>query len=205
MEPSPFKSAREKAELSAAEVVRATRLSPRIVSAIDEGRYDLLPAGIYARTAVRTYAKAVGLDPTAALAHVHASLPDAPLDLLVLAELRTPKERRGGGLRYAAAAIVDAAVVVSIVAAVTLVCSVVCDLMPTTLLKIGAAPIGVVCTVPVVLYFWLLGATDVRTVGPWLLDLEILPPPNGPLSLRLLAGRGLSYVLKEVGFALTAE
>jgi helix-turn-helix protein len=200
MELVSFKAAREHAGLGAEDIARATRLSPRIVSAIEEERYDLLPAGIYARTAVRAYATAAGLDAEAALAHVQAQLPEAPLDLLAIAELRTSTERRTGRLRFALAAIVDAAVVLSMVAAVILVCSLVCHLMPTTLLKVGAAPIGVVSLVPVVLYFFLLGATNVRTVGPWLMDLDILPPPEGPLSLQVWAQRGVTYVLREAGF-----
>jgi cytoskeleton protein RodZ len=57
-----LKRAREEAGLSVADVTRRTRLSPRIVAAIEAERYDLLPAGIYARTSVRAYALAVGVD-----------------------------------------------------------------------------------------------------------------------------------------------
>src|SRR5206468_3113494 len=131
METSVFKSARHTAGMSVDDVVRATRLSPRLVAAIDAGRYDLLPAGIYARTAVRAYAAAVGLDATAVVAEVRPLLPDARLDMLEVAELRAAREDRHPGLRYFLAAAVDGAVVLLIAGAIATVCGAVCQLMPT--------------------------------------------------------------------------
>jgi hypothetical protein len=205
MESRTFNRARQKAGLTVDDVVRVTRLSPRIVSAIDEGHYDRLPSGLYARTAVRQFAAAVGLDSGAALAEVLAELPAAPLDLIAMADLREHEQPRSLGARYLLAAAVDVSVVLLIAAAITVVCSAVCQMMPAALVKSAPAPIFVVCTTPVILYFWILGATDVRTVGPWLFDLEILPRSDGPLSLRAWVRRGLSYVLCEVRFALMAD
>ncbi len=205
MESLSFRTARQNAGLTVDDVVRRTGLSPRVVSAIDEGRYDLLPSGLYARTAVRQFAVAIGLDAAAALAAVQAALPQAPLDLVAIADLRRHERQRSPGGRYLLAAAVDAAVVLLMAAAITLVCCVVCQMMPAALLKSAPAPIGIVCTTPVILYFWILGATDVRTVGPWLFDLEILPRSDGPLSLKSWLRRGLSYVLREVRFALMAD
>jgi hypothetical protein len=201
MEPVSFKTARQKARLTVDDVARLTRLSPRIVSAIDEGRYDRLPAGLYARTAVRAFASAVGLDSASALAAVQAELPEAPLDLVVIADLRKREEHRGRGAQYLLAAAVDAGVLLVIAAGITTVCGALCHMMPAALVARAPAQIGVVCMTPIVLYFWILGATDVRTVGPWLFDLEILPRSDGPLSLRAWMRRGLSYVVHEARFA----
>ena len=55
-----------------------TALSPSIVRRIDEGRFDELPGGLYARSYVRTFAEAVGISPEAALKDVELLLPGAP-------------------------------------------------------------------------------------------------------------------------------
>jgi transcriptional regulator with XRE-family HTH domain len=192
--------AREQSGLSAADVARRTRLSPRIVAAIEEERFELLPAGLYARTAVRTYAQAVGWDPDAALAAVHGRLPQAPLDLAELAELRT-SPRRVRREHYAAAAALDAALLLLIDAAVVCICATTCGLPPSILLAAAPGSMAILCSTPIVLYFWLLGATDVRTAGPWLLGVQILPRPEGPLSFEDWWRRGFLYVAREVKLA----
>ena len=55
-----------------------TALSPSVLRHLDEGRFELLPSGVYARSYVRTFAAAVGLDPEAALAELESLLPGAP-------------------------------------------------------------------------------------------------------------------------------
>lgn len=204
MEWLSFKRARQDAGLTVDDVARLTRLSPRIVSAIDEGHF-CLPSGLYARTAVRQFAAAVGLDGAAALSAVQAQLPEAPLDLVAIADLQKHEPHRSLGARYLLAAAVDAGVVLLIAATITIACSVVCQMMPAALVKSAPAPFALVCATPVILYFWILGATGVRTAGPWLFDLEILPRSDGPLSLHAWARRGLSYVLRELRFALMAD
>jgi hypothetical protein len=46
-----------------AAIASRTGVREPLLRAIDQGRFSDLPAGIYGRTAVRSYAKAVGLDP----------------------------------------------------------------------------------------------------------------------------------------------
>lgn len=60
------------------DVVAQTRLSPRLVTLLDEGRLDELPAGLYARSAVRVFATAIGIDPDAAVARLEPFLPRPP-------------------------------------------------------------------------------------------------------------------------------
>jgi Helix-turn-helix domain len=214
---SLLKRAREHADLSVSDITRLTRLSPRIVSAIEDEQYERLPAGIYARTAVRAYAAAVGLDAAAVLTDLRPRLPEAPLDLLALAELRAPERHRPstplgprpstplGALwpyRFTLAAAVDAALLLSLAGAIVFVCAAACRLEPSALLRTAPTSMLFLCSTPVVLYFWLLGATDVRTAGPWLLDVEILPRSQGPLSLGRWLSRGLLYVVREVKLAV---
>jgi hypothetical protein len=197
---SHLKGIRERAGLSAGDIARLTNLPRHTVCAIDEERYDALPAGIYARASVRAYARALGLDTKLALEAVRHQLPDAPLDFLALAELRTPK-RCAGYRGYALAAVIDATVLLSLLALIVGVCSAFCALTPFGLLSSHPVPLAVLCTTPVALYFWLLGAAGVPTVGPWLLDLEILPACAGPLTLDAWLQRGLLYVGRECKLA----
>jgi transcriptional regulator with XRE-family HTH domain len=191
-----LKKARQARGLTSSDVARETRLSPRTIAAIEEGRFDDLPAGLYARTSVRAYAGAVGLDPAEVLAEVQPLLPDAPLDLLALAEAR--KSRTSNGRRYVLAGAIDAGLLLVLNGAIVLVCAAACGTEPFHLL--GAAPgsMSVLCGTTAGLYFWLLGATGVGTAGPRMLDVEILPRLHGPIALNLLLRRGAAYVAREV-------
>ena len=196
-----LKCVRERAGVSAADIARLTGLSPRTIAAIDEERYGELPAGIYARASVRAYAQALGLDSASVLENLQPQLPDAPLDLLELAELRAPKRR---GARYVLAAAIDALVLLIIVAAILWVCSAFCARAPFQLLRTAPAAMAILCATPIALYFWLLGATGVSTLGPWLLEIEILPAFEGPLSFDAWLQRGLLYPAREVKLAVGA-
>jgi len=196
-----LRGVRERAGVSAADIARLTGLSPRTIAAIDEERYDELPAGIYARSSVRAYARALGLNPAPVLEALQPQLPAARLDLLALAELRAPKPRAAG---YVLAAGIDALVLLAIVVAILRVCSAFCALPPFELLRTAPAAMAIVCATPIPLYFWLLGATGVSTLGPWLLDVEILPAFEGPLSFEAWLHRGVLYPAREFKLAVNA-
>jgi transcriptional regulator with XRE-family HTH domain len=193
-----MKAARQARGLTASDIARETRLSPRTITAIEDGRFNDLPAGLYARTSVRAYAGAVGLDAAEVLAELRPLLPDAPLDLLALADVRKLRAENGTR-RYFLAGAIDAGVLLAINAAIIFVCAAACGTRPTQLL--GAAPgsMSLLCGTTIGLYFWLLGATDVRTAGPWILDVEILPRAHEPMALNLLLRRGALYIAREVG------
>jgi hypothetical protein len=114
-----------------------------------------------------------------------------------MAELRTSRARQTTR-RYGLAGIIDAAILIAIAGAILVICAAVCGVSAFQLLLAAPAPMMLLCSTPVVLYFWLLGATGVRTAGPWLLDLEILPPVRGPLSLNELWHRGAAYLRREL-------
>jgi transcriptional regulator with XRE-family HTH domain len=190
-----LREAREARGLAPQDVVRATGLTPRVVAAIEDGRFDELPAGLYARSFVRAYAAAVGLDPPEVLRDFGPLLPDAPLDLLALAELR--RSAATGRWRYLAAAIVDAAILLGIDTATLHVSAAVCGVAPWHLLKAAPGSLLVLSATTTALYFWLLGAT-VGTAGPRLFAVEILPPVRGAIALRALLARGVAYLTREV-------
>lgn len=70
--------ARINSQLTLAQIGVRTALSPTVLRHIDEGRFEQLPSGVYARSYVRAYASAVGLDPDEALAQVEPYLPGLP-------------------------------------------------------------------------------------------------------------------------------
>ena len=192
-----LKTARQARGLTSSDIARETRLSPRTITAIEEGRFNDLPAGLYARTSVRAYAVAIGLDPAEVLAELQPQLPSARLDLLALADARK-RHRSNGTHRYVLAGAIDVAVLLAINAAIVLVCAAACSTRPFHLL--GAAPgsMSLLWGTAAGLYFWLLGATDVRTAGPWMVGVEILPRAHGPMALNLFLRRGVAYVAREI-------
>jgi transcriptional regulator with XRE-family HTH domain len=63
-------------------IARRTGVRPSCLQAIEAARYEDLPRGIYARSAVKAYAEALGFDVAAALAEVGPLLPttEDPID-----------------------------------------------------------------------------------------------------------------------------
>lgn len=91
--PSPvterLKHAREARGLSHRQIADVTRLSARVIQALEEGRLHQLPPGIYRRSIVRAVAREVGLDPEALLRAFLDEYPDAvplPVSASVVAE-----------------------------------------------------------------------------------------------------------------------
>ena len=74
---NPLHNARVTGGIRLSEVAARTCLSPRIVRLIDAGEIDRLPGGLYARSYVRAFADAVGLNPESALRELAERLPPA--------------------------------------------------------------------------------------------------------------------------------
>lgn len=70
-----LKEARATKRLSLEEVERDTRISRRYLDALERGDYELLPAPVYARGFMRSYADYLGLDPAEAVMSMPAQLP----------------------------------------------------------------------------------------------------------------------------------
>ena len=60
-----LQSARERRGLSLDELAHRTKISVRVLRAIESNAFDLIPHGIFTRGFLRAYAREVGLDPTA--------------------------------------------------------------------------------------------------------------------------------------------
>lgn len=58
-----LKRERELRNISLDMVAEISKLSPRYILAIEEGNFDYLPKGAFLKGFIRSYAKAVGLDP----------------------------------------------------------------------------------------------------------------------------------------------
>jgi cytoskeletal protein RodZ len=75
-----LQSARERRGLSLDELARRTKISVRVLRAIESNAFDMVPQGIFIRGFLRAYAREVGLDPTATVEQYLARLDtgDAP-------------------------------------------------------------------------------------------------------------------------------
>ena len=73
--------ARISAGLPLEEVARRTRISPGLLKLIDDGQFERLPGGIYARSYVRTVAKILSVDPDEAVRALTPLMRDGALGL----------------------------------------------------------------------------------------------------------------------------
>ena len=76
-----LRRAREASGLSRADIARQTRISERMLAALEDGNYAVLPARTYATGFARSYARAVGLDADAIVAQVRRDLDGAAAPL----------------------------------------------------------------------------------------------------------------------------
>ncbi len=75
-----FRKARESKKLSLDEVSNVTKISSRMLKAIEEENFDLLPGGVFNKGFIRAYAKHVGLDPEDAVTEYLAAIQQSELD-----------------------------------------------------------------------------------------------------------------------------
>ncbi len=75
-----FRKAREKKELSFDDVSNVTKISSRMLQAIEEERFDQLPGGVFNKGFIRAYAKHLGLNSEEAVTDYLACLRQAQID-----------------------------------------------------------------------------------------------------------------------------
>ena len=187
---NPLGAARRARGLSLADIASSTRLSPRHVQAIDEGRFADLPAGIYGRAYVRAVARAVDLD-VAELDSILSLLPPAPDPLPVLEEAAKPRVSRAPGARVARvclAATLDALLLLVWSAAEVALVAAACRIRVGTLLTSEPVPLLVLCVTTWVAYFILLAGVQGRTAGQIICGFAA-PRSDAPLSLRAILQR----------------
>jgi len=75
-----FRKTRESKELSLDDVSNVTKISSRMLQAIEEERFDQLPGGVFNKGFIRAYAKHLGLDSEDAVSDYLACLRQAQVD-----------------------------------------------------------------------------------------------------------------------------
>lgn len=75
-----FRRARERKELSLDDVSNVTKISPRMLQAIEEEQFDQLPGGVFNRGFIRAYAKHLGLNSEDAVNDYLVCLRQAQID-----------------------------------------------------------------------------------------------------------------------------
>jgi len=104
---------RERRDFSLSDVAQKTKVSRSVLEQLERGDLDLLPAGVYARGFIRSFARAIGADEVEPLslydravdartaaeqAKLVTPVPDAPLPLHHQTDDETSTPRRGLGL-----------------------------------------------------------------------------------------------------------
>ena len=193
------------------DIARRTCLSPGIVERIDEGRFDELPAGIYARSYVRSFATAVGVDPDAAVRALEARLPRVENPIPAPAESATVPTpawlvlltawsgstsawiktvRRDSPRRPLAARACDAVLLLLTHAVIVQLTALVCGAPPGVVVKHPG--VSAVWLILVCLYFLLLGGIGGRTLGEWAVGRR-LGRGACPLHLRAILQRAFMF------------
>src|SRR5436305_12145402 len=75
-----FRKARESKNLSLDDVSKVTKISSRMLQAIEKEQFDQLPGGVFNKGFIRAYAKHLGLDSEEAVTDYLASLRQAQID-----------------------------------------------------------------------------------------------------------------------------
>ena len=73
---SMFRQARERRGLSLQQVAAVTKISARVLDALERNDVSKLPGGIFSRAFVRSYAREIGLDPEVAIDRFTSEFPD---------------------------------------------------------------------------------------------------------------------------------
>ena len=186
---NPLRRARLAAGLELRDLEERTRISPRMLRHIDEGEFDRLPAGIYARAWVRSVAASVGLDPAEVIRDLEHALPPATAER---ADDRNPPDDKPGGSgpadrkessfpvlsparffdrwRRSAAAALDGIFLSSISIAIWMATATAGGVDPKALGFPGVLAIGAITLAVAATYFVLFAGIGGRTPGAWLLE-----------------------------------
>jgi hypothetical protein len=173
--------ARQKRGISLATIARQWGVREQNLVLIEQNAFEELPTGLYGRTAVRSYASAVGLSPDEALAEVSGRLraPEDPLD--GLARVRGLQRQQAGrasemtstiarwtmdlSWRPQAAAILDGAVLIALDAILLMLTAKVAGAHPSDVLRVAAPWMLVIFALIAAFYFVLLGGIGRATLG----------------------------------------
>jgi hypothetical protein len=171
--------------LTLTELSARTALSPAVLKKIDAGRFEELPAGVYARSYVRTFALEVGLDPRGTLNTLEALLPVAHDPFPAPPETPAappPGARQQQFARCSAAALDALLLLAAVVLPVLWLASWSMGVDVRTLLANAGGALGAFCALPLLLYFLLFDGIGGATLGCRIFGLV---EPSAALPLRL--------------------
>jgi transcriptional regulator with XRE-family HTH domain len=198
----------------------AARIGVRegVLRAIEDGRFDLLPPGIYARAAIRSYSSALGLDPAEILDACAPSLPAVEEPISAIGRLRgvrtaaieTPAPTRGTvpappagsakpDWRLAAASAVDACVVGTLLLALIAIARIATAAPIATLGRSGAMSFAMMGSILALSYFAWFGGLSGSTAGARALGLARAFDP-APITLDELMRRALRAATDDLRF-----
>src|SRR3954469_14520485 len=201
----------------------ATRIGIRegVLRAIEDGRFDLLPPGIYARAAIRTYSAAVGLDPAEILDECAAALPPVEEPISAMGRLRgirpapieAPVATRGTVAppaasarpewRLAAGSAVDALVIGVLLLTVIAIARLVTAAPVATLGRSGALAFAVMGEILALSYFAWFGVSG-ATAGARVLGIARASHDGAPMTLQSLSRRALRCATDDLRFVTEA-
>jgi hypothetical protein len=185
---------------------------------IEHDAFESLPTGLYGRTAVRSYAAAVGVPPDEALAEVLDRLrtPEDPMEGMARVRGLTCVTRRPGaptGLtrltslwmsaasitawRQFAAAAIDGALLVAIDLLLLALTARVARVGATDVLRLGTPSMIVLCAVIAALYFVLLGGIGRATIGARLMRAPAGAGMLDGVDIRAVLQRGVQSALAD--------
>ena len=197
MRPSVFRNARLGRGLAIEDVAGRAGLPLAIAGHIDAGQFEHLPPGVYARSFVRAFAGAVGLDPREALEAVGSDLPAEPDPFPLLREIartRPPDSvlqlatewldhwmgARPAARRHAAAC-VDAVILLGFSASLTALTAWFCAVGVPALMEAAGGVMSLLYILVWAIYF-LFSAIGNLTPGLWLCSAA---PSGASCPLRL--------------------
>ena len=181
--------------LTLAELSSRTALSSAVLQKIDAGRFEELPAGVYARSYVRTFALEVGLDPGSTLNTLEALLPVAhdPFPALQETPAAPPLGARHQQFARCSAAALDALLLLAaVVMPVLWLASWSMGVDVPTLLANAGGALGAFCALPLLLYFLLFDGIGGGTPGCRISGL-IEPSTAVPLKLPDIVRRAVLH------------
>ena len=198
-----LREARLAAGLELSDIEQRTRISPSILRWIDEGQFHRLPAGIYARSYVRAFAQAVGLDPAGVVASVEHELPpasdSAPVAALPAGRPAAARRWPLQWLRFAAAA-VDAAVLSIVYSLVLVATAAVCRRPVGEIVNAALPAVVMMLILLTALYFLVFAGVQGRTPGARVFGLPAFAA-RGPVHLGAIAVRALRVFASEASIS----
>lgn len=187
--------------------------------AIEQGRFADLPAGIYGRAAVRSFAAAFGFDPGEVLAACESQLTPVAEPIHAMGKLHgvrqpaapaapahAPASSPAAGLPYIfpdwrplAAAAVDACVVGILLLGVV-VCAITAMMVPLSALDRSGPMFGLMGVVLGAGYFVWFGGVGGQTLGEQVCRVQARKPEQTLMTLRAIAAGALLAATEDLRF-----